>query len=103
VAVGSVLELGIASVAGLHLSASLPELAAPSYLLGPLKYERQVTTVPLEVSNGERGPRLRRRLPARRLRLRRRCREDRTAGDRLFGAKMLESETDVPAPDVHFN
>ena len=52
-AVGSVLELGIASVAGLPLSASLPELAAPSYLLGPLKYERQITTVPLEVRNGD--------------------------------------------------
>ena len=53
VAVGSVLELGVASTAGLHLSASLPELAAPSYLMGPLKYERQITTVPLEVKDGE--------------------------------------------------
>ena len=52
-AVGSVLELGVASTAGLHLSASLPELAAPSYLMGPLKYERQITTVPLEVRGGE--------------------------------------------------
>lgn len=52
-AVGSVLELGVASAAGLHLSASLPELAAPSYLMGPLKYERQITTVPLEVRGGE--------------------------------------------------
>ena len=53
VAVGSVLELGIASVAGLHLSASVPELAAPSYLLGPLKYERQITAPALEVRDGE--------------------------------------------------
>ncbi len=51
--VGSVLELGVASAAGLHLSASLPELAAPSYLMGPLKYEHQITTVPLEVIDGE--------------------------------------------------
>lgn len=47
VAVGSVLELGVASAAGLHLAACLPELAAPSYLVGPLKYERQVTEPPL--------------------------------------------------------
>jgi L-alanine-DL-glutamate epimerase-like enolase superfamily enzyme len=53
IAVGSVLELGVASAAGLHLSASLPELAAPSYLMGPLKYERQITTIPLEVRSGE--------------------------------------------------
>lgn len=52
-AVGSVLELGVASAAGLHLSASLPELAAPSYLMGPLKYERQITPVPLEVRDGK--------------------------------------------------
>lgn len=43
VAVGSVLELGVASAAGLHLSAALPDLAAPSYLIGPLKYTEQIT------------------------------------------------------------
>lgn len=52
VAVGSVLELGVASVAGLHLSAALPELAAPSYLIGPLKYTGQVTDPPLVVDGG---------------------------------------------------
>lgn len=52
-AVGSVLEPGVASAAVLHLSASLPELVAPSYLMGPLKYERHIMTVPLEVRGGE--------------------------------------------------
>lgn len=41
--VGSVVELGIATAAGLHLAASLPHLAYPSYLMGPLKYARQVS------------------------------------------------------------
>lgn len=53
VMVGSVLELGIASVAGLHLAAALPELAHPSYLLGPLKYERQITSPEIVVDQGE--------------------------------------------------
>lgn len=53
VAVGSVLELGVASVAGLHLAASLPELSVPSYLIGPLKYERQVTRPELALQDAE--------------------------------------------------
>jgi muconate cycloisomerase len=44
VMVGSVVELGIASAAGLHLAASLPELGAPSYLVGSGKYVRQITS-----------------------------------------------------------
>jgi muconate cycloisomerase len=48
VMVGSVVELGIATAAGLQLAAALPELAYPSYLMGPLKYARQVTWPPLE-------------------------------------------------------
>lgn len=48
VMVGSVVELGVATAAGLHLSASIPELAAPSYLSGPEKYTmaEQVVTLP---------------------------------------------------------
>ncbi|MGH2533261.1 MAG: mandelate racemase/muconate lactonizing enzyme family protein [Thermomicrobiales bacterium] len=51
--VGSVLELGIASTAGLHLAAAAQELAHPSYLMGPLKYERQITAPEVRVVDGE--------------------------------------------------
>lgn len=50
--VGSVLELGIATTAGLHLAASLPALASPTYLLGPLKYEQQISEPRIEVTDG---------------------------------------------------
>jgi muconate cycloisomerase len=53
VTVGSVLELGIATTAGLHFAASLAELTYPSYLMGPLKYERQISSPPLQVEHGE--------------------------------------------------
>jgi muconate cycloisomerase len=43
VMVGSVLELGVANAMGLHLAAALPQLAYPSYLIGPLKYREQIT------------------------------------------------------------
>ncbi len=48
VMVGSVVELGIATAAGLQLAAALPELAYPSYLMSPLKYTRQITWPPFE-------------------------------------------------------
>lgn len=44
VMVGGVVELGLANAAGLHLAACLPQLAAPAYLMGPLKYQRQITS-----------------------------------------------------------
>ncbi|WP_109471855.1 mandelate racemase/muconate lactonizing enzyme family protein [Ornithinimicrobium cavernae] len=44
VMVGGVVELGVANAAGLQLAAVLPALAAPSYLMGPLKYAEQVTS-----------------------------------------------------------
>jgi L-alanine-DL-glutamate epimerase-like enolase superfamily enzyme len=44
VLLGSVVELGIATAAGLQLAAALPSLPAPAYLGGPAKYARQVTT-----------------------------------------------------------
>lgn len=46
--VGSVIELGIATAAGLHLASVLPALAYPSYLMGPLKYEQQITWPPVK-------------------------------------------------------
>jgi L-alanine-DL-glutamate epimerase-like enolase superfamily enzyme len=51
VTVGSVVELGIATAAGLQLATALPELAYPSYLMGSRKYERQITWPPLEVAD----------------------------------------------------
>jgi L-alanine-DL-glutamate epimerase-like enolase superfamily enzyme len=53
VLVGSVLELGVATAAGMHLAASLPSLVFPSYLIGPIKYERDVTAAPLVVRDGQ--------------------------------------------------
>src|SRR3954453_11621929 len=47
--VGSVVELGVATAAGLQLAAALPEVAYPSYLIGSRKYVRQITSAPLEV------------------------------------------------------
>ncbi|WP_256839776.1 mandelate racemase/muconate lactonizing enzyme family protein [Ornithinimicrobium faecis] len=44
VMVGGVVELGVANAAGLQLAAVLPSLAAPSYLMGPLKYAEQITS-----------------------------------------------------------
>lgn len=49
VMVGSVIEMGIATAMGLHLAAALPDLAYPSYLMGPLKYRDQITAEPLTV------------------------------------------------------
>jgi L-alanine-DL-glutamate epimerase-like enolase superfamily enzyme len=48
-AVGSVVELGVATAAGLQLAAVLPHVAYPSYLIGSRKYVRQITAAPLEV------------------------------------------------------
>jgi L-alanine-DL-glutamate epimerase-like enolase superfamily enzyme len=49
VSVGSVVELGVATAAGLQLAAALPEVSYPSYLIGSRKYERQITWPPLEI------------------------------------------------------
>jgi muconate cycloisomerase len=51
VSVGSVVELGVATAAGLQVAAALPEVAYPSYLMGPRKYERQITWPPLEIAD----------------------------------------------------
>ena len=50
--VGSVLELGIANAAGIHVAAAQAELAFPSYLVGPLKYVRDVVATRLQVVDG---------------------------------------------------
>jgi L-alanine-DL-glutamate epimerase-like enolase superfamily enzyme len=52
VMVGSVIEMGIATAMGLHLAAALPQLAYPSYLMGPLKYRQQITEEEVKVVNG---------------------------------------------------
>jgi L-alanine-DL-glutamate epimerase-like enolase superfamily enzyme len=49
VMVGSVIEMGVATAMGLHLAAALPELAYPSYLMGPLKYREQITAEQIAV------------------------------------------------------
>lgn len=53
VAVGSVVELGIATAAGLQLAAALPDVSYPSYLIGSRKYGRQITSTPLEVVDSQ--------------------------------------------------
>jgi L-alanine-DL-glutamate epimerase-like enolase superfamily enzyme len=49
VSVGSVVELGVGTAAGLQLAAALPEVTYPSYLIGSRKYVRHITSAPLEV------------------------------------------------------
>lgn len=46
---GSVIEMGIGTAAGLHLAAALPTLGYPSYLMGPLKYSQQITAEQIEI------------------------------------------------------
>jgi muconate cycloisomerase len=52
VLVGSVVELGVATMCGLHLAACVPTLPYASYLMGPQKYATQVTDGGLEVRDG---------------------------------------------------
>jgi muconate cycloisomerase len=51
VSVGSVVELGVATAAGVQLAAALPDVSYPSYLIGSRKYERQITWPPLEIAD----------------------------------------------------
>jgi muconate cycloisomerase len=53
ITIGSVLELGIASTAGLHLAAAVQTLTYPTYLIGPLKYEHQITAPAMRVEDGD--------------------------------------------------
>lgn len=50
--VGSVIEMGIGTAAGLHVAAALPTLSYPSYLMGPLKYSQQITAEQIEIVDG---------------------------------------------------
>jgi muconate cycloisomerase len=52
VLIGSVLELGIATAAGLHLAASVENLPFPSYLIGPIKYRQDIAFPNLTVESG---------------------------------------------------
>jgi muconate cycloisomerase len=52
VIVGSVLEMGIGTAAGLHLAAAMPDLAYPSYLVGPTKYTQDISSPAFVVTNG---------------------------------------------------
>jgi muconate cycloisomerase len=52
VLIGSVLELGIATAAGLHFAASVESLPFPSYLIGPIKYRQDVAYPSLKVEDG---------------------------------------------------
>lgn len=52
VTVGTVIEMGIATVIALHLTATLPRLPYPLYLMGPLTYRHQITEQQVEVVDG---------------------------------------------------
>jgi L-alanine-DL-glutamate epimerase-like enolase superfamily enzyme len=52
VVMGSVLELDIATAAGLQFAASVPVLPYPSYLIGPIKYERRIAAGTFQVRDG---------------------------------------------------
>lgn len=52
VMVGSVVELGIATAAGVHLAACIERLDYPGYLMGPRKYSHQVTAEKNQVIDG---------------------------------------------------
>lgn len=52
VAVGSLVEMGIGSVAGAHIAATVSSLPLPSYVMGFLKYEMQVTIPELSITDG---------------------------------------------------
>lgn len=50
--VGSLNELGISSTAGAHVSATLPNLTYPCYLVGPTLYEEDILMEPLHIREG---------------------------------------------------
>ncbi|MBV9583101.1 MAG: hypothetical protein JO057_31325 [Chloroflexi bacterium] len=49
--IGSVLELGIATAAGLHFAASVATLPFPSYLIGPIKYRQDIAVPSVSVEH----------------------------------------------------
>jgi L-alanine-DL-glutamate epimerase-like enolase superfamily enzyme len=50
--VGSLNELGISTMAGAHLSATISKLTYPCYLVGPMLYEEDILTEALDISDG---------------------------------------------------
>ncbi len=52
VLVGSFAELGIATAAGIHLAAAIPELVVPAYLGGPARYTKAITSPALLPESG---------------------------------------------------
>lgn len=50
--VGSFNELGISSMAGAHLSATISNLTYPCYLVGPLLYEEDILVGPVNIRDG---------------------------------------------------
>lgn len=50
--VGSLNELGISSMAGAHLSATIADLPYPCYLVGPTLYEEDILVEPLSIHDG---------------------------------------------------
>jgi len=50
--VGSLNELGISTMAGAHLSATISKLTYPCYLVGPTLYEEDILMEPLKISDG---------------------------------------------------
>jgi len=51
--IGSYLELGVATAAGIHLAATIPDLKYPCYMYGPMKYSQDVLQQPLQVHRGK--------------------------------------------------
>ena len=49
---GSLLELGIATAAAIHLACSIKDLKLPCYLVGPERYLQDIVEPPLRISNG---------------------------------------------------
>jgi muconate cycloisomerase len=50
--IGSFNELGISTMAGAHLSATLPNLLYPCYLVGPTLYKEDILVEPINISKG---------------------------------------------------
>jgi len=49
---GSFNELGISSIAGAHVAATIANLPYPCYLVGPTLYEEDILKEPLDIRNG---------------------------------------------------
>jgi muconate cycloisomerase len=50
--IGSFNELGVSTMAGAHVAATLPRVVYPCYLVGPTLYQEDILTEPLDIRNG---------------------------------------------------